>query len=429
MTFCLFWPTGASCDKDAFFDPQILKKRDKPMSRLKEFVLEVGKIGEDTDSSEPKGISRIRNSKEYYEAVDKTRELMEGAGMTVTVDGVGNIHGYLKGKDPSKKILAVGSHLDTVLHGGIFDGNLGVMSAIECAYRLKEQGIRLEHDLEIFGFNFEESSSLGGTFGSRAILGLADTGTPNMVEAMKEYHLTEEQIRGSKIDGTKYKSYLELHIEQGGTLDREKLDIGIVTGIIGVCRYDIIANGISNHAGTTKMEYRKDALVAMSKLIVKINDLALAYGDNFVATVGMINVEPGAENVVPGRCKVTLEMRHMKKEMYENFIKEVMEYSKSIPDAEFDFIPLIEKSSVQSDARIMDLMEKACKDCNVKYIRMPSGAGHDANPMAHFMPMGMIFVPSKDGVSHSRFEWTDWEYVDKGADVLYHTILELDKES
>ena len=399
------------------------------MSRLKEFVLEVGKIGEDTESSEPKGISRIRNSKEYYEAVDKTRELMEGAGMTVTVDGVGNIHGYLKGKDPSKKILAVGSHLDTVLHGGIFDGNLGVMSAIECAYRLKEQGICLEHDLEIFGFNFEESSSLGGTFGSRAILGLADTSTPNMVEAMKEYHLTEEQIRGAKIDGSKYKSYLELHIEQGGTLDREKLDIGIVTGIIGVCRYDIIANGISNHAGTTKMEYRKDALVAMSKLIVKINDLALAYGDNFVATVGMINVEPGAENVVPGRCKVTLEMRHMKKEMYENFIKEIMEYSKSIPDAEFDFIPLIEKSSVQSDARIMDLMEKACKDCGVKYIRMPSGAGHDANPMAHFMPMGMIFVPSKDGVSHSRFEWTDWEYVDKGADVLYHTILELDKEA
>ena len=199
-------------------------------------MLEVGKIGEDTESSEPKGISRIRNSKEYYEAVDKTRELMEGAGMTVTVDGVGNIHGYLKGKDPSKKILAVGSHLDTVLHGGIFDGNLGVMSAIECAYRLKEQGICLEHDLEIFGFNFEESSSLGGTFGSRAILGLADTSTPNMVEAMKEYHLTEEQIRRAKIDGSKYKSYLELHIEQGGTLDREKLDIGIVTGIIGVCR-------------------------------------------------------------------------------------------------------------------------------------------------------------------------------------------------
>ena len=177
------------------------------MSRLKDHVLQVGRIGEETESPEPKAITRLRNTKEYYEAVSATEALMKEVGMETNVDKVGNLKGVLKGTEPELKTIALGSHLDTVRHGGIFDGNLGVQSAVECIYRLKENGVRLRHNVEIFGFNCEESSSLGGTFGSRAMLGLADIEKPGFEEVLKEYGYTKQDILDSKIETKNYRIF------------------------------------------------------------------------------------------------------------------------------------------------------------------------------------------------------------------------------
>ncbi len=398
------------------------------MSRLKDNILKIGKIGEISSDNEPRGISRLRNSREYYEAIDKMCELLKNENIDTKVDPVGNLHVYLKGRCPNLKTIVIGSHMDTVLNGGLFDGHLGVMAGIECILRLKETNTELNHNIEILGFNFEESSELGGTFGSRAMMGMVDTTEEKIEKNLSIYNLDKKDVELTRVDTKNYKSYLELHIEQGGWLEAKEKEIGIVTGIIGVTRYRIVANGESNHAGTTMMECRKDALVSMSKLIVEIDRLAREYGDSFVATVGKIKVYPSAENVIPGKCEIILELRHMNSCMYTNFIKDIESYTNNIEECKFSFEKLIEKGSVTCDDTVMKNIEKACEKENVSYIRMPSGAGHDANPMAHYMPVGMIFVPSEGGISHSPFEWTSWEDVERGGNVLYSTLLMLDQD-
>lgn len=395
------------------------------MSRLQDNILKVGRIGEDETELSPKGISRLRNTPEYRKAAELTADMLKECGLQVIIDPIGNVRGSIKGKDNSLKKIALGSHLDTVLHGGLFDGNLGVMAAVECMYRLKEEGKVLRHPVEILGFDCEESSMLGGTFGSRAMMGQVNTKAECFDQILAQYGFTIEDVKQAKTDTSDYRAYLELHIEQGDRLDTIKKQIGIVTGIIGVMRYRIVANGVSNHAGTTMMENRKDALVNMSKLIVQIDTLAREYGDSFVATVGMLDVGPGAENVIPGRVEAILELRHMKSERYHSFIEEIKEYAGKL-DVEFTFEKLIEKGSVECDGVIMDVIEEVCEEAGAAYIRMPSGAGHDANAMAHEMPVGMIFVPSIDGISHSRLESTKWEDIEAGADILYKTLLKLD---
>lgn len=398
------------------------------MSRIKEHILAVGRIGEETDSPEPKPITRLLNTKEYYEAVRLTESYLQEADISTTVDKIGNLRGLLKGSDQTLKTIAVGSHLDTVRQGGLFDGNLGVQAAVECLYRFKENGIKLRHNLEIWGFNAEESSVLGGTFGSWASFGLVDMEQPGLEDVLGEYGFTKQDILDSLVDPDKYHSFTELHIEQGGLLEEKNSQIGVVTGIVGIYEFKVTAIGQSNHAGTTMMSHRKDALVAMAKLIQKVDELARAYGDGFVATVGMINVTPGAGNIIPRQCEISLEMRHMQKERYERFIEEIKAYAKELAPIEFSFEELSKKDSVQCAPEIMDVIETACIKSGVSsYMRMPSGAGHDANTIGNLVPVGMIFVPSKKGISHSRFEDTDWEDIEAGVEVLYQTILELDK--
>ncbi len=398
------------------------------MNRIKEHVLAVGRIGEEDNHDKPKPITRLLNTKEYYEAVRLTESYMQEAKMTTTVDKIGNLKGVLKGIDPNLKSVAIGSHLDTVRQGGIFDGNLGVQAAVECIYRFKEQGIKLRHDVEIWGFNAEESSGLGGTFGSWASFGLVDMDQPGLEDVLGEYGFSKQDILDSLVDPDKYQSFTELHIEQGGLLEETNSQIGIVTGIVGIYEFKVTSYGQSNHAGTTMMSQRKDALVAMAKLIQKVDDLARAYGDGFVATVGMINVAPGAGNIIPRECEITLEMRHMQNERYERFIEEIKAYAQELAPIEFKFEELSKKDSVPCNSQMMDVIETACKKSEISsFRRMPSGAGHDANTIGNLLPIGMIFVPSKKGISHSRFEDTDWEDIEAGVDVLYHTILELDK--
>lgn len=310
----------------------------------------------------------------------------------------------------------------------IFDGALGVTGALEVICRLKEQKRTLRHPLEVWGFNLEESSPLGGTFGSRCVVGMVDPDVPGYPERLTRYDLTPDDVRAAKRDISKYGCYVEYHIEQGDKLDRAGLDVGVVSGIVSVVRYDVTAHGVSNHAGTTMMENRKDALVGMSKLIVAAEQRARELSDTLVFTVGKLSVLPGQENVIPNEVAATFEMRHMDKAVTDRFFADIQKMAAEIDNCDFTLVNTVAKYSTPCDPRIIQIIDRACADRNVPHVIMPSGAGHDANPMAHEgVPIGMIFVPSVKGISHHGAEWTEPRHVDTGADILFDTVLALDE--
>ncbi|GAA6393524.1 N-carbamoyl-L-amino acid hydrolase [uncultured Clostridium sp.] len=394
------------------------------MSRLNDMLQEIGGIGRNEDGS----ITRLGASEGYFQALEQVKMRMEALGMKAEQDPVGNLHGILPGTDPEAKSIVLGSHLDTVIKGGVFDGMLGVTGALEVVYRLKEQGRALKHPLEIWGFNLEESSPLGGTFGSRCVAGMVDAEAPGYAERLAKYGMKPENVRAAKKDLDKYGCYLEYHIEQGDKLDSAGLDIGVVSGIVSVVRYEVTAHGISNHAGTTMMPSRKDALVGMSKLIVGADARARELDDTLVFTVGKLSVAPGQENVIPNEVVATFEMRHMDKAVTDQFYADIQAMAKEISNCEFTFVNTVAKYSTPCDPALIDTIDHVCTRLNISHIIMPSGAGHDANPMAHEgVPIGMVFVPSVKGISHHGDEWTDPKHIDLGADVLYETVLALDK--
>ena len=394
------------------------------MNQVNEILSAIGAAGRNPDGSYTRGCF----SPAYFDAVRIVRNQMEELGMETSQDAAGNIHGVLPGSSPAAKSIIMGSHLDTVPSGGLFDGAYGVAGGLEVIRRLKEEGRRLRHPLELYGFNAEESNPVGGTFGSRAITGLVDPNQPGLAEALAKYGRTVPEIMACTRDFSDAKCYLELHIEQGDRLFNEGLDIGVVSGIVGIIRYQVTAVGHSNHAGTTMMKNRKDAMVAMAKLITEADRRCREIDDTLVLTVGTIQCWPGSENVIPGRVECTFEMRHMDHEKTDILAQQIREIAAEIPTVHFEITKKIDKGSVRCDSHLMEEIERAAKDLGVSYVVMPSGAGHDANPMAHRLPIGMIFVPSRDGLSHCGEEWTDAKDLCHGADVLYRTVLALDAE-
>lgn len=394
------------------------------MGRLNELLQRAGNIGRNEDGS----ITRLGFSDEYFQALELLKGRMEELGMQTEVDTVGNLHGVLTGKNPDAKAIVLGSHLDTVIKGGVYDGMLGVTGAIEVAARLRDEGREMNHPLEIWGFNMEESSILGGTFGSRCVTGMIDPDVPGFPEKLAEFGCSPVKVRAARRNVGNYACYLEYHIEQGDKLDRTGLDIGVVSGIVSVIRYEVTANGMSNHAGTTMMDNRRDALVGMSKLIVAAEKRARELSDTLVFTVGKLSVSPGQENVIPGQAVATFEMRHMDRAVTDRFYEDIQAMAREIPNCSFDFVRTVAKYSTPCDSRLIRLIDDICGKNGIRHVIMPSGAGHDANPMAHGgVPIGMIFVPSVKGISHHGKEYTAPRHVDIGADVLYKTVLELDE--
>lgn len=394
------------------------------MNSIKNMLETIASFGKGADGSYTRGCY----TPEYFQAVKATAKVMESLGMQVSEDAAGNVHGVLPGTDPSLPHILMGSHLDTVPQGGLFDGAYGVAGALESVKELQAAGKKLRHTVEIYGFNGEESNPIGGTFGSRAIAGLVDVKQPGFAEALAQYGHTPEEILACKRDFSDAKCYLELHIEQGDHLFNEGLDIGVVSGIVGIVRYRVTALGKSNHAGTTMMKNRQDAMVGMAKLIAKGDALCRAIDDNLVFTVGTIHCEPGSENVIPGKVVCTFEMRHMDGKMTDRLIAKIEEAAQTIPNCKFTFEKRVDKGSVPCDKHLMATIEQAAKDCSVSAVVMPSGAGHDANAIGHRVPVGMIFVPSRDGLSHCKEEWTDENDLANGVAVLRQTLEELDKE-
>lgn len=392
--------------------------------RLLNTIIKIGEIGKINNS----GISRIAFSEEYFIALKELKILMEERNLKVRIDDVGNIFGRRSGKDESLPVIMLGSHLDTVKNGGLFDGNLGIMAALECIALLNDNNILTDHPIEVVGFNAEEGSELGGTFGSRTAIGLQKLNLPQINEKLFTYNLTCENILNSKL---KYNihSFLELHIEQGIKLYNDKISIGLVYGIVGITRYKVTVLGESNHAGTTPMSFRKDALVSASALITNIFDIAKQMGDPLVATVGKLEVFPNSVNVIPGKVEFILEIRELSKDRINEYLEKIKFITSQNINSTIQFELYSDKDSILLNDEIISIVEKVCNAKNFSYNKMVSGAGHDAMEFAKKIPTGLIFIPSKDGISHNKEEYSFDNDIITGTEVLLDSILCIDNET
>ena len=390
--------------------------------RLKKNILRIGNVGKGSTG----GITRLAFSKEYFEALNELKVLMEEQGLKTKIDKVGNLIGRREGSKDLPCIM-IGSHLDTVKNGGLLDGNLGVISALESIMVLNENHVETNHPIEIVAFNAEEGSEMGGTFGSRVMIGRQDLNESGFSDQLSTYGLTLKDVEESTRNSEEIKAFLELHIEQGGVLDTKNLPIGVVNGIVGITRYKIIVKGEANHAGTTPMNLRKDALTMASKLILEIDSISNSMDAPFVSTVGYITAYPGSYNVIPGEVEFVLELRDLDRQNISTVVDKIKKYTESIKDYEFEFESLIDKSSVKTDQNIRKIIEDICIENNIDYEVLASGAGHDALEMANKVPTSMIFIASKDGKSHCPEEYSDWEDINLGAQVLLESLLKVDK--
>jgi N-carbamoyl-L-amino-acid hydrolase len=361
---------------------------------------------------------------------------LKGMGLATYIDDAGNIIGKRLGTDSNKKPISFGSHIDRVPNGGNYDGCVGSMAALEVIEVLNENDIKTTHPLEVIIFSNEE----GGVMGSRAIaghLGTAALGVKNstgytMGEGIMRLGGDTTLIAEVTRKKGDIAAFLELHIEQGGTLEKENLDIGIVEGIVGLKWWDVTFKGFANHAGTTPMNARQDALLAASKFIIAVNEVANSFDGAQVATVGRISAEPGAPNVIPGKVITSLEIRDLSSAIIEKVFDAITAKAAEITKesgVEINFAALDTTAEPAiMDTAIQKEIEKSINSLGLSYKSMPSGAGHDAQDLALIAPTGMIFVPSKGGISHSPKEFTSASDMANGANVLLQTILALDKK-
>ena len=361
--------------------------------------------------------------------------LMEEAGLSTTVDAAGNIIGRKPGSQDLKPI-GIGSHIDMVPHGGNYDGCVGSMAAIEVAQTLHEQGIVTRHPLEVIIFSNEE----GGVMGSRALagalkpeaLGVVNSTGYSMGEGIQR--LGGDTTRLTEVVRPKgsMAAFVELHIEQGGILDQENQDIGVVEGIVGLRWWDVAVRGMANHAGTTPMDMRRDALLAAARFIQAVNEEALKMDGKQVATVGRIRANPGAPNVIPGEVVLSLEIRDLSDATIDALYANIQKRAETIAadsGTTFEFTPLDTTGKPALTAEwIQAEIRRAADGLALSHRQMQSGAGHDAQDMALICPVGMIFIPSKGGISHSPDEYSSPEDIANGADVLLSTLLQLDRK-
>ncbi len=400
-------------------------------ARLERRIHELGRFGANPEG----GVSRVAFSAADIAGREYVKSLMRDAGLEVRVDAAGNILGRRAGSDSSLPVIMTGSHIDSVPKGGNYDGDVGVLGAIEVAELLRANGIATRHPFEFVVFTDEE----GGTVGSQAIAGRLGASALAVVSHSglsigdgiravggDPARLAEVQ----RVPGS-VAAFVELHIEQGAILDESGADIGVVEGIVGIRWWDVTIDGVANHAGTTPMNRRRDALVTAAELTLAANRIASTTPGTQVATVGKIHAEPGAPNVIPGRVTLTLEIRDLAADKMESVFRAIEAEGKRLADARVTPIRFEEVelslTPAPTDERLRKLVESAAASLGLSHRRMPSGAGHDAQDMAHVAPMGMIFVPSQGGISHAPKEFTAPADLANGADVLLRTLLAIDR--
>ena len=382
------------------------------------------------------GINRVAYSPADLAGRTFTLDLFKQAGLTPRIDAAGNIHGVLPGSDASLKPILIGSHVDSVTDGGNFDGPLGSFSAIEVARSLREQNIRLRHPLDVVVWQNEE----GGTIGSKLAIGdLSDADLDKVARSGKTVREGIALIGGDvgRLREVVRKPgdiacYIELHIEQGGLLDKAGLKIGVVEGIVGLRWFEVTVTGFANHAGATPMDQRHDAVLAAAKFTVAVNEAITSEPGRQVATVGRMVVSPNTTNVIPGQVVLTVDLRDLDTTKLARFTERFEKIARDIGAASgtsFTFKRLTDSEPAISNPKVMQWIEGSAAALGLSRQRMPSGAGHDAQEIARIAPMGMIFVPSVGGISHSPREFSRAEDCANGADVLLNAVVAADLSS
>ncbi len=380
------------------------------------------------------GVSRVAYSDADRQGREYVTRLMREARLEVTVDTAGNLLGRRAGRERKLPAIAFGSHIDSVPKGGNYDGPVGSLGAIEVGRTLAEHRIVTRHPLLVTIFSNEE----GGLYGSRAITtGLAPGELDNTSASGKTIRDGIRFIGGDpdRLESARLKRgdvavYVELHIEQGGTLERERLDIGVVEGIVGIKQWEVVFEGFANHAGTTPMDRRQDALISAARYVQMVNRVVRSEPGRQVGTVGRIHAFPGAPNVIPGRVEATLELRDLDDAKVTRLAETIMAEARKIAEADGTKVSvrlLHENIAAPTDPRVRAPIAEAARAMKLSTKVMPSGAGHDAQAMAQIAPVGMIFIPSVGGISHSPKEFSRAEDIANGANVLLGTILRLDR--
>ncbi len=399
--------------------------------RLLQHLNAMAAIGKDPAG----GVSRIAYSEADRQGRDYVLGLMRDAGLTVTIDAAGNISGRRAGSDPKLPTLVLGSHIDSVPQGGNFDGIVGSLSAVEIAQTLAENHVTLRHPLEVLIFQNEE----GGLSGSRAVSGELreeELSLPTRSGKTLREGITFSGGDPSHLEAARRKpgdifAYLELHIEQSGSLEAEKINIGVVEGIVGNHRWDVTIDGIANHAGTTPMNQRHDALLAAAKFIEAVNRVVTSLSGRQVATVGRIQVLPGAYNIVPGKVILGLDVRDLEEARIDMLFGKMHDEADQIASAsgtKFSFKEIVADLPALTDPRLRQIIADSAKQLNLTTKTLPSGATHDAQSIARLAPIGMIFIPSIGGISHAPEELSHPQDVLNGANVLFLSALQVDSQ-
>ena len=400
------------------------------LERIKKDLEELGRIGRD----EHGGVSRPSFSPADFEARTWLKKRIEDAGLCYRQDGAGNQFGRVE--CPGKTVMA-GSHIDTVPNGGMFDGAVGVVAALEAVHRILEEKIPLARPLEVASFTDEEGNLVGDFLGSRAFMGLLDEnevrngktsfGMP-FRDVLKRTEFTAEGILAAHKQRPELEAYLELHIEQGPVLEDESVPIGIVEKIAGKHYRQCAFIGESGHAGTTPLELRRDAFLGLADFALKATQHVAMKHYGSMLTIGQAALHPGSFSVIPGRADFTLEFRSASHEALTAIEKEVFALAEDIASTRgLTFASrIVDKTTPVTIApRLVNLLEDECRTLGYPSMRMTSGAGHDAQILAGACDAGMIFIPSPDGISHAPGERVDWGDLEKGANLLLRTLVRL----
>ncbi|ALP52728.1 Zn-dependent hydrolase [Candidatus Tenderia electrophaga] len=404
-------------------------------TRLRDDLASLAEIGK----AEDQGIYRMAFSAADMQARDWLRQRIESAGLEHYIDGAANVHARLNWREGKASIMT-GSHIDSVPGGGQLDGALGVVAGLECLRCLKEQEIDLARPLEAVAFSDEEGR-FGGIFGSSAICGrltpesihhARDLEGVSISDAMAHWGMNAMDALNAARPAESIHAFIELHIEQGPVLDRRHIKIGVVDAIAGLFKWNVRLAGMAAHAGSTPMDMRQDAFQGLAEFSGEIPRILEEHGSpSSVATVGRVELSPGAANVVPGMVEFSLDVRetnHEKLEQLASAFRRAISAIARRRDLMFEFEVLSDIAPVKCDPGVMQLISEAAQADGLSMLQMPSGAAHDTQIMSRMTRAGLIFVPSKDGRSHSPAEWTAWEDIENGANILLNTLHKLASE-
>lgn len=404
------------------------------LSRFKKDFDDMSHIGRTAEG----GASRLAFSPQDQAARDFVWEKMQQAGLDVYQDPAGNLHGRRPGTEPGPTV-ATGSHSDSVENGGHFDGVVGLLGAIEVMRTLNDAGVKTRRGLEVVSFLAEEPNCFGlSCFGSRALsgklnrsllYGRSDRDGRTLSAALEALGVSPKAILDLNPPNFRYHAFVEVHVEQGKTLYEEKIPLGLVTDIVGAYRYKVKFKGQADHSGGTPMDQRRDALAAASEGILAVERICRRYqAQDIVGTVGVIHVSPGMINVIPGECEIIIEVRgrvHFPKSTPVAEIKEALQCISRQRNVEVQIETLMEDESQSVSPRVLQALEQSATELGLHFVKMPSRTGHDAMHMTQLADVGMIFLPSREGIGHHPSEWTDMEDIEKGLQLLAAVLVRL----